>query len=149
MQLVAGFNRVTTLFCAQFNLGIRFVQVRHHRTAAIVALIIWLFAVFSGVHSHFCLDGQEPPVSMHMGASNFHDGHSGDDDHIDMDIELPQTFLAKLIKIDLPLLLAALVVLIFGKVSASTYTSYQSPSYRLPARIRPPLRAPPSSIVIA
>lgn len=128
------------------------MQVRRHRTAALVALIIWLVAAFSGVHGHLCFDGQEPPVSMHIGAQDVHsnhDDHAGDDAHRDMNIELPQTLLSKLVKIDLPLLLAALVVLLLGRSSGPQDTRYQTPSYRLPSRIRPPLRAPPTPSVIA
>lgn len=111
-----------------------------------MALIIWLTASWSGAHGHLCFDGQEPPVSVHMEMMAEHtDHHAADEQHVDADVELSQPLLAKLTKIDLPLLIAAalLLAMLFEKISL--VTSRSSPSYSSRrAGLRPPLRAPPA-----
>ena len=52
-----------------------------------------LFAAQSHAHLHYCFDGQEPPVSVHLAdgidAGHEHEGHGDDDgDHDDRDVEL-------------------------------------------------------------
>ncbi|HOY22372.1 MAG TPA: hypothetical protein PK002_04425 [Cellvibrio sp.] len=115
-----------------------------HKTLAFAALVIWLITSWSGAHGHLCFDGQEPPVSVHMHTLGEHTDHAVDEQHVDADVDLSQPFLAKLTKIDLPLLIAAalLLAVLFEKVSlvASNY----SPTYSSRRTgLRPPLRAPP------
>ncbi len=115
-----------------------------HKTFAFVALIIWLIAGWSGAHGHLCFDGQEPPMSIHMDTLGEHPDHASDEQHVDANIDLSQPLLAKLTKIDLPLLIAAalLLAMLFEKITL--VTSRYSPSYfSRSASLRPPLRAPP------
>ena len=119
-------------------------HILRHKTFAFAALMIWLVAGWSGAHGHLCFDGQEPPVSVHMHTLGEHTDHATDEQHVDADIDLSQPLLAKLTKIDLPLLIAAalLLAILFEKISL--VTSRYSPSYfSRRASLRPPLRAPP------
>lgn len=118
--------------------------ILRHTTFAFAALIIWLFASLSGAHSHWCFDGQEPPLSVHMDMLGDHPEHDSDAQHIDSNINAGDAALVKLTKIDLPLLLVATYLLamlwqtlaVFIVTYCATY-----PSRR--AGLRPPLRAPP------
>ncbi len=107
--------------------------------------MIWLIAGWSGAHGHLCFDGQEPPVSVHMEMMGEHaDHHATDEQHVDADVDLSQPFLAKLTKIDLPLLITAalLLAVLFQKNSILVFR--YSPTYSTRrAGLRPPLRAPP------
>jgi hypothetical protein len=112
---------------------------------AFAALVFWLLSSWAGAHGHFCFDGQEPPISvhMHLDGHEVHDHHP-DEVHQDADIELGQSVLAKLSKVDLGLaLLAALALVLlilpralFPPVYPGFYPS-RSPHWR------PLLRAPP------
>lgn len=120
-------------------------NILRHKTIAFVALIIWLIAGWSGAHGHLCFDGQEPPVSVHMEMMGEHaDHHAADEQHVDADIDLSQPLLAKLSKIDLPLLIAAALLLTvwFEKTLVTISLYSQSYSSRREG-LRPPLRAPP------
>lgn len=120
-------------------------NILQHKTLAFVALIIWLVASWSGAHGHLCFDGQEPPVSVHMEMMSEHaDHHAIDEQHVDADVDLSQPFLAKLTKIDLPLLIVAAILLavLLGKTSVAI--SRYSPTYSSRRTgLHPPLRAPP------
>lgn len=109
-----------------------------------MALIIWLIAGWSGAHGHLCFDGQEPPVTVHMDMLGNHPEHSSDEKHFDADVDVGQLTLAKLSKIDLPLLIAAalLLAVLFEKVSLVVSLYSHTYSSRL-SGLRPPLRAPP------
>jgi hypothetical protein len=116
----------------------------HHKTLAFVALIVWLIASWSGAHGHLCFDGQEPPVTVHMEMLGDHPEHGSDEQHVDADVELSQPLLAKLTKIDLPLLIAAALLLAMWFEKIPLVTSRYSPSYSSRRTgLRPPLRAPP------
>ena len=120
-------------------------NILHHKTLAFVALTIWLIASWSGAHGHLCFDGQEPPISVHMEMMAEHaDHHAADEQHVDADVDLSQPLLAKLTKIDLPLLIAAALLLAMWFEKISIVVSNYSPTYssRLTG-LRPPLRAPP------
>jgi hypothetical protein len=119
-------------------------NILHHKTLAFLALVIWLITSWSGAHGHLCFDGQEPPVSVHMHTLGEHTDHAVDEQHVDADIDLSQPFLAKLTKIDLPLLIAAALVLAVLFHKNSIPVSNYSPGYSSRrAGLRPPLRAPP------
>lgn len=121
-----------------------------HRIAfAFVALTLWLLASLSGAHGHLCFDGQEPPVSIHMDVLGEHTNHAADEQHVDADVDLlSQPLLAKLTKIDLPLLLAAalLLAVLFEKTSFIV-SNYSHTYFSRPAGLRPLLRAPPLFLV--
>jgi hypothetical protein len=117
----------------------------HH--LAVVALLFWLLSNWAGTHGHYCFDGQEPPMSVHMDVMGGHLEHHPDEIHQDADIDLTQSILAKLSKIELDMLLLIALVLVLVRLPAillsSTYLSFCPPAalYR-----RPLLRAPPVSI---
>lgn len=117
----------------------------HHKAFAFVALTIWLLVSLSGAHGHLCFDGQEPPMSVHMDMLVEHTEHAIDEQHVDADVDLlSQPLLAKLTKIDLPLLLAAalLLAVLFEKKSFAV-SHYSHTYFSRRAGLRPPLRAPP------
>jgi len=120
-------------------------SILRHKTFAFAALIIWLIASWSGAHGHLCFDGQEPPVTVHMHALGDHPEHDSNEKHVDADVELGQLMLAKLSKIDLPLLIAAalLLAVLFEKITIVTPRYSHAHSARR-AGLRPPLRAPPA-----
>lgn len=112
---------------------------------AFVALIFWLLSSWAGAHGHFCFDGQEPPISvhMHLDGHEVHDHHP-DEVHQDADIELGQSVLAKLSKVDLGLVLLAALALVLLILPRARFPHVYSGFY--PPRSphwRPLLRAPP------
>lgn len=115
-----------------------------YKSIAFIAFALWLLGNWLGTHGHFCFDGQEPMVSVHMSLDQGEHDHHDNEVHQDADLELAQLVPAKLNKIDLSLaLLATLVVLLF-----SCYRPLLNGIYRfccLPhlAYWLPPLRAPP------
>ena len=128
-----------------FLLSIPVRSILRHQTIAFMALVIWLITSWSGAHGHLCFDGQEPPMTVHMDMLGDHPEHGSKEKHIDADVDLSQLALAKLIKIDLPLLtaIALLFAVLFEKtlVSIVLYSRIFS-SYSI--GLRPPLRAPPA-----
>lgn len=120
-------------------------SILKYKTLAFVALIFWLLASWSGAHGHFCFDGQEPPLSMHMDMLGEHPEHTNAEQHADADIDVLQFAFAKLVKIDLPFLITALLLLAVLFVKPSVAIPYYSRYYsRRIIGLRPPLRAPPS-----
>jgi disulfide bond formation protein DsbB len=111
---------------------------------AFVALALWLLGSWLGAHGHFCFDGQEPPVSVHMHMLGDHPEHHADEDHQDADVDLLQSAIAKLTKLDQSLLLLAVVALLLVFQRTPIPASHYSPF--VPVHIpfaRPLLRAPP------
>ena len=114
-----------------------------YKKLVFTALFLWLAAGWTGVHGHFCFDGLEPPISAHIGMTGEHLDHHADEQHSDMDVDLSQALLAKLVKIDLPLLFIVLLVLAIPAAPKS-YSSFYFVRYpRRVTGLRPPLRAPP------
>lgn len=111
---------------------------------AFLAFVLWLLGNWLGAHSHFCFDGQEPPVSVHMHMLGDHPEHHADEDHQDADVDLLQSAIAKLTKLDQGLILLAVVALLLVIQTRPVLISRYSPF--VPTLIpfaRPPLRAPP------
>lgn len=134
--LEAGYARPTSLTTV--------LMTKLSHPLAFLALALWLLGNWLGAHGHFCFDGQEPPVSVHMHLLDSHPEHHADEQHQDADIELGQSVVAKLGKIDLGLVLCAALALIFlplpGVVLGTTYQQVYPP---LSLFWRPWLRAPP------
>lgn len=108
-------------------------------------LLFWLLASLSSAHGHFCFDGQEPPVSVHMEFLGDHvKHHDVDEKHVDMDVDLSPTLMAKLLKIDLPLLILLTTLFIVLVFLHQPLLLNRTPIllFRF-IGIRPPLRAPP------
>lgn len=121
--------------------------ILRYKTLAILALLVWLLASWSGAHGHLCFDGQEPSVSIHMDTLVNHPEHHLDEAHADADINLDQAAFTKtkLPKIDLPLLIVATLLLAILFENLRVFTSYYSCNYvRRRIGLRPPLRAPPA-----
>jgi hypothetical protein len=119
-------------------------SILRYQIVVYTALLLWLCLGWSGAHGHFCFDGQESPVSIHMDLVTDHAEHTDDEQHRDADIDLSQWVTAKLLKIELPLLLTALLLLallITSTVSLRFF--YTALSLQRLAGLRPPLRAPP------
>lgn len=113
---------------------------------AFVALTLWLLGNWIGLHGHFCFDGQEPPVSVHihLNGHSAHDHHP-DEEHLDADLDLLQLVVAKLSKIDLGLaLLAVLSLLLTPHLPRPVFTRYLTRLFQPSPYARPLLRGPPS-----
>jgi hypothetical protein len=127
-----------------FYLGMPVRSILRYQSVVFVTLLLWLGLGWSGAHSHFCFDGQELPISVHMDLVGAHVEHDADDQHRDADIDVAQLITAKLVKIELPLLLAALllVALLCAAIAKGPffYRAYQA---HRRTGVRPPLRAPP------
>lgn len=120
---------------------------RFYQQWILVAACIWLCVSLFGAYGHFCLDGKEPSVSVHMGADK-EAHHQPNDQHTDMDVQLSKIAPVKFFKIELPLLLAVLVILLLVVIAKLVEFLYQAPLARLFLRICPPLRAPPAPALI-
>jgi hypothetical protein len=118
-------------------------RFRSYQQWVFIAASIWLCASLLGAYGHYCLDGKEPSVSVHMGVDQ--KAHPIDDLHMDMDVELSKVAPLKIVKIDLPLLVTALVLLLII-ASKSAEFFYQTPQTHSFFRICPPLRAPPAPL---
>lgn len=111
---------------------------------AFVAFVLWLLGSWLGAHGHFCFDGQEPPVSVHMHMLGDHPEHHADEDHQDADVDLLQSAIAKLTKLDQSLILLAVVALLLVFQRTPVLVSHYSAF--VPTHIpfaRPLSRAPP------
>jgi hypothetical protein len=123
-----------------------------HSKLVYLLLALWLFASASGMHGHYCFDGQEPPVSVHFDVMDSHhaahlDSHSAEhmDSHKDIDNPAPSISLLKLLNLDLPLLIAALLLVFWPRIIRQVYGVAQPPSCWITLTgLRPPLRAPPA-----
>ena len=120
------------------------MRKRSHQFA-FIALVFWLLSNWAGAHGHFCFDGQEPQVSVHIHLDGhaIHDHHPNEA-HQDTDIELGQSVLAKLSKVDLVLGLIAALSLSLLVLPAAIFCCIYRAFYPLnPLHARPLLRAPP------
>lgn len=123
---------------------------RPHTIAALIALLcLALVARVGGAHLHLCLDGSEPPVSLHLSDSGVHHAdESSSATHTDQDIAVGAEALVKKSSgdLDLPALAFVLALLLFFvALSRDVLPAFLSPPRLSPARVRlrPPLRGPP------
>src|SRR5690606_1387388 len=109
-----------------------------------VALLFWLMAGWLGTRGHFCFDGKEPPISVHMELTADHTDHSLADSHMDADVNLLQ-----MIKSGQLWLWALVIVVLFSVFwilpAGIAPPREQNFSARLLIYLVPPLRAPPAS----
>ncbi len=105
----------------------------------------------SGAHMHFCLDGSEPPASLHLDDAGVHHlGEHGDADdtaasHSDVDVSLIADAVSKKAasSLDLWVLLVSFA-LVLGLISAVRLVPVYSESLPpIRAHLRPLLRGPP------
>ncbi|QEY15951.1 hypothetical protein D0C16_08180 [Cellvibrio sp. KY-GH-1] len=120
-------------------------SILRHRLYALIALSFWLMISWSGVHGHFCLDGNEPPVSFHIDVMDGHPVSKAGDADQDIDINQSQSLSTKPYQWDVlgPLLTVFLIVLSVGLPALSALPIPHPPIRHQPG-LRPPLRAPPS-----
>lgn len=117
---------------------------RRSHQFAFVAFVLWLLGNMMGTYGHFCFDGQEPPVSVHINMLGDHPGHHADEQHQDADLDLLQSAIAKLSKLDQHLILLAVIALLLVFQPRPLLVNRYVPF--VPIHIpfaRPPLRAPP------
>ena len=126
----------------------------NRRNLLLVLLALSVLVVRMGnAHLHLCLDGAEPPSSIHILDADFHiEGPSNLEamsaPHHDLDISLVTHALSKSSKLnvdDMALLatvLALFGLLAFGKLAFTS--AYVRPPFSTPHYLRPPLRGPPA-----
>jgi hypothetical protein len=119
-----------------------------------------LFAGLTNAHSHvhYCFDGQEPPAAVHLTDSTDHHhelpGHHDDaehdgaehdgPEHDDLDLDVPNQALAKVVKHDLPAIDGiAWTMPIESLPSGALAASVDTPPHPNPRYALPRLRAPP------
>jgi hypothetical protein len=117
----------------------------------LLALLCMLLVVMrvSGAHMHLCLDGSEPPTTLHMdhGADEHHQGDHDGQLHSDVDVSLSSDTLVKSLSShdDAPVLLT--LIFVFGAAFLARlcgiYFDSLPPLHSQFAFIRPPLRGPP------
>jgi hypothetical protein len=104
-----------------------------------------------GAHLHYCFDGSEPPVSVHLDghAGGHHEGATAvSSEHADMDVSIGVDILTKKVPSLLELLglVAALTVLMHQLPrirSVAPIFDFSFPPVAQRAYLRPPLRGPP------
>lgn len=104
-----------------------------------------------GLHVHMCLDGSEPPMSLHVADSGVHhlDEVTVGEPHEDRDLALASDLVVKkpFGDLDLSLLAAFGVLLLFLLVRPRELLSFSPllvPVRSARTRLRPPLRGPPA-----
>src|SRR5690606_2637522 len=107
------------------------------------ALLSWLLAAMTGAHGHFCFDGQEAPISVHLAMTGEHIDHHADEQHLDMDVDISQSVLIKLVKIELPVLVVAILLLFLSINPTLSFSFYSVRYFPCITNLLPPSRAPP------
>jgi hypothetical protein len=109
-------------------------------------LILLVLAGVGNIHSHLCLDGQEPAVSVHFENLSGHPNHDDDEVHVDVENEMMTQMLpGKPVDHDNPLFLAAVCFLFCVRAPQKQHyiVLRESDFDQAPAYLQPPLRAPP------
>lgn len=111
-----------------------------------------LLAQSGGAHLHLCLDGSEPPVSLHLTDAHHHADHHGGhhasgESHSDLDVPLAGDLLSKPAKLglDLPIIvLAALWLALLARPLERLRPRDPPRRFASSRHLRlPPLRGPP------
>lgn len=125
-------------------------MIRPGKPALLIALLCAVLLVMrlGGAHLHLCLDGSEPPISLHVADSGeHHPAETSTAPHADQDVAIGADVLAKKSGggFDLAALAFAIAFLLF--------LAFRAPGIRPQAlalplrsartRLRPPLRGPP------
>jgi hypothetical protein len=121
-----------------------------HSRFLIVALCIAVFALrVGGLHVHMCLDGSEPPLSIHVEDSGVHHlDEAAEAAHEDRDLALASDAALKKPSGDLELTLLAILsaVLMFLIARPRELFGFPESAARFlsaRSRLRPPPRGPP------
>ena len=110
--------------------------------------VAFLLARLTGAHLHLCLDGNEPLAQLHVSDNAEVDHHHGDtQSHEDVDVDALGNALAKVAKLDLPVL--AILALCFAllcivAMRLPAQVALRQPPRGPPRYVRPLLRAPPA-----
>ena len=112
-----------------------------------MAVLAFVLVNIGDIHSHFCLDGQEPAVSLHFENLGGHPDHDVEDqEHNDFENEVTLKSL-KTKTSDLSKLFVSIAEEgISFEITSSEIISHPLEEWLLPQRpasILPPLRAPP------
>ena len=108
----------------------------------VVLLTLWV----GGAVSHYCIDGLEPPVTVHFDNLNGHVEHDSNSGHNDFEKSaLPDNLLTKFIELGIQQFLVILFILSMPFVNARKINLLEVlQKYATPQVILPPLRAPPA-----
>lgn len=96
-----------------------------------------------GTHLHFCFDGEEAPVAVHIADGDIHhDGHTGDDVEID-DASAAKSWQQSLTASFLFVAITLLWLPFTPRPTLPRAVTAVLPRRKLPHVLRPPLRGPP------
>jgi len=117
----------------------------------IVTLCVAVVALrIGGLHVHLCMDGSEPPLSLHVADSGIHhlDEADGGEAHADRDMSVATDVVVKKPSgyFDLSLMAAFCALLLFLLARPRALHAFPSVPATLRSarnRLRPPLRGPP------
>jgi Flp pilus assembly pilin Flp len=115
-------------------------------TAIIYGLLLVLLALWiGGAVSHYCIDGLEPPVTVHFDNLNGHVEHDLMSGHNDFEKSaLPENLLSKFLEVGVQLFLVILFIISMPFVKARKINLLELvQKYSCPQVLLPPLRAPP------
>jgi hypothetical protein len=121
----------------------------HTRLLLVLMCVLMLGARVSGAHLHLCLDGNEPPVVLHMQSDVDH--HQAEPAHTDVDVSVAGHPLAKKGGVDhdhLSAMVASVYLLFFSpqQAVAAHRSEITVPLVRSAHYLRPPLRGPPVNL---
>lgn len=122
---------------------------RAHRHWIWLVLIAFLATRLVDVHLHLCLDGQEPPASVHVYDGSIHDDehHADASSHADRDVEVLDAVLLKKAADPfdalIPLVFAGLLLLLLSPGGCRLLPVASPVVFRSLLLLRPPLRGPP------
>lgn len=133
------------------------------RRLSTFGMVLWLLAIallpvrMANAHLHLCMDGQQPPVALHVHDVATHDGSQphADDNHNDRDVNLSATTtVAKSSLVDDGLLPALLHVYVLATLlpppSAVAPADVSVPSFHsAPLDGPPPARGPPAFLTLS
>lgn len=112
-------------------------------------LVVMLLLRIGGAVSHYCFDGMEPAVTIHFDNLNGHVEHDAAAGHTDIEKQvLSDNLLSKIFEVDL--LLAITVLFLLALLPLGNGYSYLQLVVQLrnqSKNFRPPLRAPPSTLL--
>jgi len=109
---------------------------------------VLLFIRIVGVHQHLCLDGREPPVSVHLLDTGFeHQADHTAASHDDQNVDDAGKTLVKSAYVDFAVDFMALVLVLVTLVPVVRRLRFERsdnrPAFSAPHFLRPPLRGPP------
>jgi hypothetical protein len=110
----------------------------------LIALLLSLWA--GGVAKHYCLDGLEPPVTVHFENFKGHVDHETESGHNDFEsLALADNLLKKSFDIDdVPLVQSQPGLIVPDRMTEQPLPALVSSSYLPPLTLPPPPRGPPA-----